>query len=260
VGEFINGYIDQAQIINKKEFIANIMDRIYGTITTNGDKTTEQLFDELQIDTLLQQVVAGDDDFIITEEAYADLLKKAEELYEGVIYYDMGCGIVTAELPLSAMTDFMDAVSGSTDPFVTAEETARTIGKSFEFDPDSEDVADENGETIKNGFFARLIEFLKLELSKLLTLSPQARMLLALTSSFANEGVVKIENAKEDLEKFRTYIKCIVEEALAMLYEFMFNLIVGLLVAILVPIIKAIITEKINQYIGIIKSLISSKL
>jgi len=258
VGEWVNGYIEQAPMINKKEFIANIMDRVYGAITTNSDKTTEQLFDQLQIDKLLEQVIGGNESYIISEEDYADLLKKAEELYNGVVYYDMGCGVIEAELPLSAMTSFMATVSGSTDPYAVAEATDATV--SISYSGDAETTGDENAETIRNGFFARLIEFLKLELSKLLTTSPQARMLLALTSAFANEGIPQISDPREDLKKFKTYIKCTIDDVLASLYEFMFYLIVGILVALLVPIIKTIILEKINQFLGILKSLISNQI
>jgi len=259
VGEWVNNYIEKAPMINKKEFISNIMDRIYGVITTNGDKTTEMLFNELQIDKLLEQVLSGNDSFIISEDDYAELMSKAEQLKNGVVYYDMGCGVVDAELPLSAMTAFVDFVSGSTDPFLVAEAADATVSESYT-EADNEDVGDENAETIRNGFFSRLIDFLKLELSKLLTTSPQARMLLAITSSFSNEGIPQINDPREDLKSFKTYIKCTIDEALAALYEFMFYLIVGLLVALLVPIIRAIIAEKINQYIGVIKSLISSQI
>ena len=200
-----------------------------------------------------------DDSFYVEPNVKDELLKKSNELVDGINYYDMGCGIVEAELPLSAMTAFMGAVSGSTDPFVTANAVDDTVKESYT-ETDEEAIGDENAEPIRNGFFARLIEFLKLELSKLLTTSPQARMLLAITSSFANEGIPQISIPQEDMKKYKTYIKCIIEDVLASLYEFMFYLIVGLLVALLVPIIKKIIMEKINQYIGIIKSLISSKL
>lgn len=258
VGDWVNGYVQDAPMINKKEFVSNVMDSVYGTITANSDKTTEQLFNELQIDKLLEQVIGGDESYIISEDDYASLLTKAEELYKGVIYYDMGCGIVEAELPLSAMTAFLAVVSGSTDPYETSEAIDLTVKVSYKGEDDT--TGDEDEETIRNGFFARIIEFIKLELSKLLTTSPQARMLLAITSSFTNGGIPQISDPREDLKKNKAYIKCIIDDVLASLYEFMFYLIVGLLVAMLVPIIKALIVEKVELNLGSLKSLISSKL
>jgi len=42
-----------------------------------------------------------------------------------------------------------------------------------------------------------------------------------------------------------------------MINQFIFELIVSFLIAMLVPIVKRIIQEKINQYVGILKSLIT---
>ena len=46
-------------------------------------------------------------------------------------------------------------------------------------------------------------------------------------------------------------------ELLKLINEFIFGLITSYLISLLKPIIKKIIKEKINQYVGIIKSLVS---
>ena len=80
-------------------------------------------------------------------------------------------------------------------------------------------------------------------------------MLLTLKGYF-EDGVVKIGDFKEDFEKFKVNIKCIVADVMGKLNEFIYFLIIGLLVAIIDPVIREIIREKINQYIGVVKSLV----
>ena len=54
--------------------------------------------------------------------------------------------------------------------------------------------------------------------------------------------------------------KCIIDDVLAALYEFIFVVAIGLLITLIRPLIKQITKEKINNYTTQIKSLISSKI
>jgi hypothetical protein len=259
IGTWFSDFVDNATILERKEFSSKILDRLFASIASNEEKTTESIFKELEADKLIQQVIDGDDSFVIPEDDYEELLRKAKELNEGVLLYDMGCGLLNAELALTGMTSLISNISGSTDPNKIGNEINNSIATSFEA-TDFDGTSEENAETIRNGFFARLIQFLQLELTKLLTLSPQARMLLSLSSAFQNGGVPEISDPRDDLKNFKVYIKCVIRDALAALYEFIFNIIVTALVALLGPIIKQVIIEKINAYIGVIRSLISSQL
>ena len=259
IGDWMGNYINNTKFLDKKEFSTKALNNIFGSVSSNQNKSIEKITEELKADKLLEKAISGDDNFTISEDELADISEKAKELKNGNIVYDMGCGLIEAQLPLSGLTDLVSQISGSTDPNSVGDAINNKIGNSFEGTGD-EDTSDENEETIRNGFFARLLEFIKLELAKTLTLSPQSRMLFALSSSFQNNGVPQISNPVEDLAKFKVYINCLIKEALSLLYEFIFNLIVTFLVKLISPIIKKIIKEKVNQYIGIIKSLISSEI
>jgi hypothetical protein len=89
--------------------------------------------------------------------------------------------------------------------------------------------------------------------------SPQMRMLLAMKGYF-EDGVMKLEGFKEDFERYKVTIKCMMNDLTALLYEFIFNILVGLLVALLGPIIGEFIREKIDQFVVALKSLISTKI
>jgi hypothetical protein len=90
-----------------------------------------------------------------------------------------------------------------------------------------------------------------------MTTAPQIRMLLAVKSAFENNGVVNLTEPQNDLSSFKVFIKGAVKLVMGLINEFIFGLITSYLISLLKPIIKKIIKEKINQYIGIIKSLVS---
>jgi hypothetical protein len=253
IGEWLGNFINDTVVIDKKEFLTNVMNAIYGSITTNQNKSVEQIYNELQISKLIEQLIDDNDSFEITQSEFDALLQQAQALIDGVIYYDMGCGVIGATLPLSGMTKLISQISGSTDSFVVGNAIEATIDEST---TDVQETATENKQTIKDGFFQRLIKIIQQMLAQLMTTSPQIRALLAIISAFENNGIVQIGNPKDDLKKFKIFLKCIIKEATKMINEFIFNLVITFLVALLAPIIKKIIREKINQYTDIIKSLI----
>jgi len=253
IGEFFNSVIDDMVIINKKEFLTKVMDSIYGSVTTNQNKTVEEVYQELQISKLIEQLIDDDDSFVISENDYDSLLQQAEALVNGVVYYDMGCGVIGATLPLSGMTNLISQISGSTDSFAIGNAVEETINEST---ANVQETADENKETIKDGFFQKLIKIITSILAQSLTTTPQVRMVLAIASAFENNNIVQIGIPKNDMVNFKIFLKCIIKEAMKLINEFIFNLVLSYLTVMLISVTKKITREKINQYLGIIKSLI----
>ncbi len=260
IGGWANDYIDGLKIINKKEFISNVMNKMYGTITKSQGKTVNDAYQELVVDQLILQLVNDDDTFEISAEDNAALLRRAEEIINGTVNYDMGCGVMSANLPLSGLTSLINNISGTTgqatDPNYVGNQINNTIDQSVQ----NKEVADANKQTVKDGFFQRLINLITQTLAQALSATPQIRALLAIISAFQNQGITKIGNAKDDLVKFKTLLKCIVNMAMRLINEFIFNLIKKFLVILLKPLILKIIKEKITQYSAIIKSLIPLKI
>lgn len=252
IGKWLTDFVDGTEIIDKKTFISNVMNAFYGTITKNQGKTTEQVYQELLVNKLIEQLINDDDSFEISPEDYEALLQLAEQMVNGVVYYDMGCGIMPASLPLSGLTSLITNISGSTDPFYVGNQVNATIDESTVNTPE---VAEANKQTVKDGFFQRIIKLITQILANLVTLSPQIRTLLAISTSFQNNGVPQIGNPMDDLKKSRIYLNCVIKDAMKMINRFIFNLVITFLMALLNPVIRKIIREKINQYVGILKSL-----
>ena len=91
---------------------------------------SKELFNELQINKLINQVINDDDSFTISQDDFDILLKKATELQEGIVYDDMGCGILASSLPIEGMTDLIANISGATDSYYVANEVDATIEES----------------------------------------------------------------------------------------------------------------------------------
>jgi len=254
IGQWMGNYINGAVIIDKKSFLTNTMNAVYGSVSKAQGKSVQQTYEELQILKLIEQLINDDDSFEISQADYDELLEKAQELVNGVVYYDMGCGVIGATLPLSGMTDLIRQISGSTDSTFVADKVDNTVDESTIKTPIT---AAANKQTIRDGFFQRLIKAITLALAQAMTASPQIRALLAIQSAIQNNGVVKIGNAKDDMKNFKVFLNCMIKDIMRMINEFIFNLVVLFLISLLNPIIRKIVKEKINQYVGIIKALIS---
>jgi len=253
IGEWMGDFVDNAEIINKKQFMSEVMNAFYGSISKDQKKTVEQVYQELEINKLIEQLINDDDSFEISPEDYEELLKRAQEIVNGVVYYDMGCGVMAASLPLSGLSSLISSISGSTDPFYIGNQINNTIDEST---ADTPEVADANKQTVKDGFFQRIIKLIQQMLANAVSTQPLIRTILAISSAFVNNGVVQISTPLNDLKKFKVYLKCIIRDAMKELNKYIFKLVVGFLIALLNPVVRKIIREKINQYIGILKSLI----
>jgi len=252
IGQWISDYIDNTTIINKKEFMTNVMDSVYGSVASTQGKTLEELIEELKIKKTLEQLIDDNDSFEISQNDLDALLQQAQALLNGVVYYDMGCGTIGASLSIDDMTNLISKISGSTDSFAVGNAVEATVDQSTNGDT----IATENKQTVKDGFFQRIIKVITLAITQAMTTSPQIRMLLIMMNFFQSGDPQVDNNSNNDLKNFKVFLKCIISEAMKMINEFIFNLVVSFLIAMLVPIIKKIIKEKVNQYIGIIKSLI----
>ena len=245
IGSFLNGFVDQMELINQKEFMSNVMNLFYGSITSNQNKTVEQVAQELAVAQELQQLMNDDSSFVISPQDYDAILRKAQELVNGATYYDLGCGIMEVVYPISGMSNLVASISGSTNPFLVGNQIANTISGSTQNTPDATTA---NAQTIKDNFFKKLIDLIVQTLIQAITTAPQIRALLAISSAFTHMGIPQIGNPLDDLKKFRIFLKCNINVIMALLNKFIYDLIITVLIPFLTPIIKKIIKEKINNY------------
>ena len=169
----------------------------------------------------------------------------------------MGCGVMGASLPMSGMTNLINSISGSTNPFYVGNQIYNTVAESTANTPETSEA---NKQTVKDGFFQRIINLITQTLAQAVCTAPQIRTLLSIVSAFQNNGVTKIGDAKDDLKNFKVYLKCLIQTAMRIINKFIFDTVKTNLNKLLQPVIKKIVREKINQYAGIMRSLISSNI
>ena len=254
IGDFFTTYIDGVELVNKKELVSTVMDNFYGTLTNTQNKTEEQVYEELLVETQLQQVLNDDDSFIIPPEKLDELLVKAQELAGGEINYDLGCGLMPASLGFDEFSDLVSNISGATDPFYISDQLGATIDEST---TGTTELTDENQETIKDNFFQKLINIFTVKMLEAVTTAPQIRMMFGMMSSLQNNGTVLLNKASEDMQNFRTCIKCMSKEIMRAIAEYIFALAIAYLIILLKPVITKVMKEKTNQYSDIMRSLTS---
>lgn len=248
IGKFMTTYIDNTPLINQKEIVNNVMDKIYGSTTAKLGKTQEQVYAELQDSKVLENLLDGVDSFDLTPEELAELQRKAEELVNGLLNYDMGCGMLQASLSFDDMKNLIGQISGSTDPFAVGNALEASIDQSTANNPETSAA---NKETIKDGFFQKIIKTFAVKLVEAVTTAPQVRMLLTLMAGFTGAVI----NAKAYLKSIKVCVKCMIKEILILIGEFIFALVVLYMIKLIKPVIKKIVKEKINQFVKMIKSL-----
>ena len=257
IGDYFNQNIDDAVLINKKEIMSKVMDVFYGTLAKEQNKTIEQNYNELEIELQLEQLFNNNDSFEISQKDLDALLEKARELTAGIVTYNMGCGIIVPKLQFNDLNNIIKNISGSTDPFYIGNQFEASIDQSTTGDTLIQTISEKNKQTIKDGFFQKIINIFTIKLLESVTTAPQIRVLLGMMSSLQNEGVIKLEQPNEDMKYFKTTINCMANEITKLITKFIFELVVSDLKKLLKPVILKVLKEKINQYTATMISLTS---
>ena len=257
IGDFFTQYIDDTELINKKELLSAVMDNFYGTLAKNQNKTVEQIYEELLIEEQLRQLMNDDDSFVIAPDKLDTILAKARELVAGSVTYDLGCGLMPAQLDFNNFSDLISNISGSTDPFYIGNQIGATIDESTSGSTTS-DLTTENKETIKDGFFQKIINIFTVKMLQAVSTAPQIRVMFGMMSSLQNNGTITLNKPSKDMKNFKTCINCMSKEIMALIAKFIFIIAITYLIKLLKPVITRVIKEKINQYNDIMISLISA--
>lgn len=252
VGDWVSDFVNNGELINKDEFLTDVMDSIYGTVTSNSDKTEEQIFEELKILQTLENGINGSG-LGLNDGDIEALLNRASEIKNGIINLDLGCGLIPTQLTVERLDNFINNFNGSSD----ANQIGNDLNDLVDDTIDDEEVLNENDDTIKDNFFQLLIQKIKLMIGKALIATPFGRIYQAILSAFKNNGNSDLSfDFSEDIENFKILIECILKKLIEELNKFIYELAIGLLLGLLTPIIKKITKERINNWIRVIKSLL----
>ena len=254
IGQFSEEYIDGLTIIDESEFISKVINNLFGTVTTNEEKTLENAILEDKIDLTLQKIIDEDESIIITDDELRSIQTTAENRINGINELDIGCGIIDSVVTLDNLQNLISGTTGNTDPLTVGNAYQSLINDSFS--SNNETLATDNANTINDGFFKRLINAIVSILVNSVTSTPQIRALLAIIGGFKNNDTPFIGNPISDLQNRKELITCLSNNARSSINEFLFELVKIQLINLIIPVSKIILREKINQFLAIIRSLI----
>jgi hypothetical protein len=260
IGEFTESYIDDLTIIKKNELTSNIINLLFGTITAATLKTLTTAMNEEKVNATLQKIINEEEDITLTDDELKKIQENAENKVKGLEYYDVGCGQLPNNVTVDTLTLLISGTTGSTDPLTVGNAYLNTLASGFnDAQPTGTtavtDKATKNAATIKDNFFKQLINIIVNSLVTSVTVPPQIRALTGMYSGFKNNDVPELGDPVDDIKKNKNLVTCLSNNARGTLNKFIFDLVKKELIKIVIPVSKKILKEKINQYLGIIKSL-----
>ncbi len=256
IGDFFSNFIDGTTILDKKNFQVQSMNSIFGSVTSAKKKTVAQVTNDLMVEKMIEQLIEKDDDsFEVSQDDYEEIQRKAQDMVNGVLYYDMGCGLMATQLSLEDLTNTINQTANSNDPNAVGDAVLGALDKSLEGNPET---SARNKETIQDNFFQRLIKAMTIVLATAAVASPQIRALQGIYTGIVN-GAVTLGKIVDDFKKFKVFIKCIIKKAMELINKYIYEIVIAFLIALITPVIKKVVKEKINQYKNTMTSLTGAK-
>jgi hypothetical protein len=250
ISEFFNGFIDNANIVNKSEITTNVMDNIYGTLSKKTKKNKNQILKELKLNKSIDNLIAGKDSLDISKNDLYELVEQSKKIENGYITQDMGCGLITTSLSFSGLSECVTNVINTNNKL--------TIGDSFEntLYESNNNIININKSTVRDGFFTKLVKMLVNFLIQTAIAQPQIKLVFLLMEFFQNDSFEVYDEIIDYLNKFRNIIACIAKEMVSLICEYIFNLAVSYMSKLILPVAEKIIKEKLEQYTAQMGSLV----
>lgn len=254
---FTNEFIDGMYLFDKKTFVIEILNIIFGTISNAQGKTEQQILEENKLNATIDKFIDGDEDLTISDDELAELQNDARQVAQGFREVCIGCcDILEGSMTIEEMSGLTESFINANDPDEAGNILGQGILDSFN-DIGQFDDKNQNQQTIKDGLLKRIIKAILRFLVAAITSTPEAKAILAIVSAFRNNGTPELDTPINDLLNFKDFIKCLVKKATELIMGAIFVLVKEELLKLIIPISKEILREKINQYIGILRSLVS---
>lgn len=255
IGSFTTAYIGGLTLINEKEFTSRVVDTMFGTVSADQKKSLSQLKDEERINRTIKKIINGETHLELSQDDLMAIEDAANQKLNGKAKVDVGCSIIDSNVSMNDLRNLISSNTGTTDPIAIGKNFGGLIDNSFGKDTTQTNPSNKNA--IRDGFFKKIIDTIKMIIVQALTTTPQIRVLIALVGGFKNNNDINssLGNPLEDIKKQKNLIKCLSDSAVASLHEFIFNLLKTEMIKLIVPIATFILQEKIAAFINILKSL-----
>lgn len=245
VGNFNNDYLDNFNVIDENTFIPKVLNNVFGTLNNEAKKTSKEIENELKIDKTIDLLIESENPTTISITEY-----EIDNIVNGVESYDIGCGVYYNQITLDNINNVILDVVGNDNPI--------SVGNVFDKLPVENSVIEninENTETIKDNFLSKILKAIISVIVKIITVSPQIRLLFFLQGRFTNSDIFTL-NFVNDMLKNKIIIGCIIKLVKEIIFKFIYEYVLKLLLNIIKPVTKKIIKERFVNYVNVLKSLI----
>jgi hypothetical protein len=253
IGVFLENYIDSLDLINENEFTSDIVNLLYGTISSQQDKNLQNSIFEEKLTIAIEKLINEFEDLSFSPNELTLIEEAAEEKNLGVDLVDIGCSDRVSNITINQLQDLVDANTGNTNPYGVGLNYISLLGDSFD---ENDTAAEDNESTIADSFLKKLINAILQNLIRVSSLTPETRVLFAIVDGLKNNGTISIGNPLDDMDLNRNFFDCIVKNAKSMISEYLFNAVKKELTKLVVIVSKLVLKEKYDSYIRIIKSLL----
>jgi hypothetical protein len=255
ISDFINQFVSNMYLFDRTTFITEVLNIIFGSKSASQNKSEKQILDEIKINKTLQNFIDEKEDLTISDNDLSELQNEARQIKQGFTEVSIGCcDILKGSMSVSQMTDLNSRFRNANNADDAGNIISNGVIDSFQGDNTNESV--ENQQTINDGIIKRIINAIIMILSTVITTTPEARFILIVVKAFKNNNVIESGDPSNDLISFKLLINCLIKKVKILIFAFIFGLVKEELIKLIIPISKRILREKINQYVGILRSLI----
>jgi hypothetical protein len=161
--EFNNTFIDSIDLFDAKNLLNSILDAIFGSVSVQLNKSTEQLVKEEQIKTIIKCIIDADDDDVIDNSFFTFTNDEVAAQEESATLRQKGIKIIESceRVPVSVSPDTIITINDDISGATTSEEQKVAIDSAISSigaevggqSPDSKD-----SHTLELNFIENLIE------------------------------------------------------------------------------------------------------
>jgi len=249
--DLITQQIDSSHLILKDVFVSETMDLLFNNLTSKFGKTKDEIINKNRTNLILGKFTdenTEDNPFNTTAQEASDLEKQAENLQNGIREINLVCGVYQSQLDYTGFTTNVNNIINAVNDDNTSQALDSMLANSIQ-------GFDNNRDAIKDGFLKKLIDAIKLTILRAIFCNPQIRLLFIISDTIKT-GVYNPNNSGTDfLHNNKDLIKCLTKKIIKLLTDFILNILKREIKKIVSNVIQVIAKEKLNNYIGTIKSL-----
>ena len=258
--EFNNDYIDSLKLFNSKVLIAQIIDKLTGSLALSVGYSINETIVQGQLDMIIKRIIEGDDTTIndcyysFSNEEYDSLLKDATLKHAGLYKYNGDSNSAVAINP----QELLDSLSGISENSTLQEQTT-TIKNTFT--DVSATIAQDGVISVSDSFnfgmniiYQIIQQIMYAVISSVL--SPKVMILIAINSHLmGNELPSSIE---EFLKSINNLLVAIVKEIKDLILEELFNFLIKELEPLISLYLSKLTLETIKYYKELLSNLIDA--